>query len=397
MASWYYKDFTGPWSARASGGASTSGVGVLVEVDGEIQAVSYLSPASGQPTPTHVGIWRVSDQALLWSVEPPTTIGAPVPSGWRDTQVLPPLQVVAGEEYRVAYAFPSNFTIMEVNHSSMPDGELGVTKPATHGGVARTFFAFPSSLDATKVYGYDVMFHTEEVPDPGGSTTNASIENALARWLSSGDDNTRQEHLPWLTHLLATAIDGAVAETKEMVEALVAIGIGVKLADAEATLAGIEAFLYSVAPDDLKEYLDGLEADVRGPGLPTIADVVDAVEALPAPSGGLPVGPVSVANGWTMRETISGTGKVKWDEPADAYILVRTGWDADRQINVYEGVTYFYDRGWWAHQQDDVIEGYGTLAAATHLLRIPTGRMSGVLIVQDDDFEFDLQAWDAPV
>ena len=396
MAEWYYKNFNGPWSPRNTGGASTSGVAFKVELDGEIQAVSYMSPASGQPTPTHVGIWRVSDEALLWSVQPPTVLGAPVANGWRDTQVLPPLPVVAGQEYRVAYAFPSAFTIMEINLASMPAGELGVTKPATHGGVARAFFAYPSSTDANKIYGYDVLFHSEDVPDPGGSPSNADIENALARWFSSDDDNTRQQHLPWLTHALATAIDEAVGDTKAMVEGLVAIGIGVKLGDAQTALDGLEAFLYSVAPDSLKSYLDGLEGDIRGSGSPTIADAIDAVNAIPTVGGGLPAGPVSVANGWTLRETIPFVGKLKTEEPADAYILVRTGWDADRQVNIYEGVTYFFDRGWWAPQQADVIEGYGTLAAQTHLLRAPTGRMSGVLIVQDDDFEGDLQVWDAP-
>lgn len=396
MSSWWVKNLVGPPSPLALPSNYVAGNAFFCEVDGLVLKIGARKMAAGD-TLSGLAIWRLSDVSQVYRV----TTGLPTSGAadWLEYTLPDPLAIEAGEEYRVTAKWTGAINCAIWSYGTLPahpDGTLSKLAGGVGCAAPGSIDTWPASLDSGNVYNTDLHVQQTGVPNEGEPPTNTDVENALARWFSANSDNTRQAHLPWLTHALATAINGAVDETKDMVEALVAIGIGVKLGDAQTALDGLEAFLYSVAPDSLKSYLDGLETDIRGSGNPTIADTITAINNIPTGGGGLPAGPVSVANGWTMRETVSGVGKIKWDEPADAYILVRTGWDSDREVNVYEGVTYFFDRGWWAPQQADVIEGYGTLAAATHLLRVPTGRMSGVLIVQDDDFEFDLQAWDAP-
>ncbi len=385
-----------PVTMTAVGSLQINGSKFTVEEEVIVDLLGYWwNNSASERIPTALSLWQMtsgSGGTLLRSVAVPSSPGT---QGWKDLDI-DPVTLSPGITYEVAgcSSGSGNYPISTDANLGAPDYPF--VRSGSNGFFTAGSCAAPATSSGSGHVVYRVGISGSTPPDPGGNPTNLSIENALVRWFSEGDDNTRQGELPYLTHLLSTAINGAVVETKDMVEALVAIGIGVKLGDAQAALDGLEAFLYSVAPDSLKTYLDGLGAGIRGTGNPTIADTITAINNIPTGGGGLPAGPVSVANGWTMRETVSGVGKIKWDEPADAYILVRTGWDADRQINVYEDVTYFFDRGWWAPQQADVIEGYGTLAAATHLLRVATGRMSGVLIVQDDDFAFDLQAWDAP-
>jgi hypothetical protein len=389
--------FTGTTTQGTPAQQQINGVRFTVVETTPVDILSfYRRQTTGQAKPTNLTLWQMSSASAGSVLAVVSAVVDDGNIGWQDSFLSTPVTCSPGITYQITGCHDIGvYGIITNGQRNPPDYPFSI--PDTTGRYRLNTCANPPDTDGTNAF---VMVRAgssgASAPDPGETPTNLSIENAFARWLHSEDaPDLRPNSLPVLIYGYLQTMQGVINDVQG------------KVLEVEGVVEGILGPTGALFTGLLRGYLDNLDTlidqtldavdNLGGADNRNLTQVYDAIAALPTSGeGGLPAGPVSVANGWTLRETIPFVGKVKTDEPADAYILLRTGWDSDRDINVYEGVTYLYDRGWWAHQQGDVIEGYGTLAAATHLLRMPTGRMSGVLIVQDDDIEGDLQVWDAP-
>ena len=378
--------------------AVTYGDRFTVPVDGFITQLWFYNPYTPpNGVPQNIALWNVNTgQRVAFKSPPDTQAGG---SGWEYTDLPSPVWAEAGHTLIVSYYHPAAgglghyITRIPVANLTSPTGGITWHSSCEAWALGDNY---PGGTGNTVFYPLDITFDTDYTPNPTTPATVGSTRNELASWLDE-DDFTEPDSMVALAWALLQTMDTLLheVETKvDTVDALLETALGPVGNLATGALRGFIDNLQSM----IEDVQDAVGPYINNHTTAAKTEILTAIDNIPTGGGGgLPAGPVSVANGWTLREFITGTGKIKWDEPADAYILVRTGWDADRALNTYEGVNYFFDRGWWSPQQDDVIEGYGTLAASTHLLRVPTGRMSGVLIVQDDDFEWELQAWDAPV
>lgn len=365
------------------------------EHDGEIRGIAWYRASTGtNRTPSRIQLWDVATATKLEEDTTPPDSGA---VGWQVYTFATPVPVLAGQVLCVTLVHPIGNTQAYLNPGARPAPPNGLAFHVYDRRSIANAVTFPTTQDAGS-FGtpVDVIYYTDaEIGESGDHATVGDVRAVLSEWLhSTANDHplTSTTYLSWqILTAMETVID-AMNDKIDTLDALLETALG---PIGNLATGALRAFL-----DDLQGKIDDVQEAV-GPFIndhTTAAkeEVLTAIDAIPTGGGGLAQGPVSVANGWTLRTSTTGNGSVKWNEPADAYILVREAWDANRHVNVYEDVNYFFDRGWWSPQQDDIVEGYGTLAAATHILRVPTGRMSGVLIVQDADFDFTLQAWDAP-
>lgn len=360
-----------------------------VDVACYLHELRWLRTSTGTAhKPTILRLWDTTTQAVVSTAATIPDNGA---VGWQTHTVTSEVALVPDREYRVADARqagslwgwksgsvtgqPSIFTMPSTVRYSSPQG--------TH--------QYPNNGDATTYQSIDVGVDFDS-PTAAQPVTEAQLQNALSSWMHETDaPPLRPYSLPVVIRGIADAIEAkvdALGTDVDLVQQQMAVPAGQTLWAMLGTLATQVGV--GVAITTITDHINSL---FGAPGAPDELGVsienANSQLTLEAGRRNIAIGDP----GWLLQATLVGTGKVVWDEPADAYVLTRTAWDADRQVNVYEGHTYFFDRGWWAPSQDGLIDGYGTLASEKHILRVGDRRMQGVLIVQDDDFEWTLEAY----
>lgn len=298
------------------------GIAFSVTIDAYITHLHWWNIETDNRKPDALSLYQVGNTSALAQVVP-----APQgPSGaarWETYTIPAPVRAEAGTLWIVSAHYPgdsgSQWRIPWVSNAALPNTPTGINFAAQMRRELSGGIAYPTTATTDNIPLLDVTLDTDYDPSNPGGITTQDISAALSSWLHSTANDFPTVSTPYLTWLLANAIDTAVADTKEMVEGLVAIGIGAKLGDAETALDGLEQFLYSVAPDSLKSYLDGLSGGIRGEGAPTIADVVTAVGNIPTATSGTPR-TVGLA-GWTQAAQTVGDGSFQWNQAADAYVF----------------------------------------------------------------------------
>lgn len=390
-----WQDFVGPPST-AQTFQTNLGVAFMVNVTGYITHLRWWNIEFDNRQPDAISLYQSGNTTAVRQFIPaPTT--APSTAGWDEAIILEPVLAEAGTVWFVVVHYPGSsgtqWRYPYLNSVSLPTVPNVFTLNANWRRFLAGGIAYPTSADTGNPPLIDIILNTEYDPSDPGGLNPETVDAALSAWLHATNSDYPTVSTPVLTHVLATAINEAVGDTKDMVEALVAIGIGVKLGDAQAALDGLEAFLYSIAPDNLKQYLDGLESNIRGSGAPTIADVVTAVGNIPTATSGTPR-TVGLA-GWTQVAQTVGDGSFQWNQEADAYVfhtesLVESARFAQA---VGEGVAHWF-RGWakpWdgANYYPPRIEvvGLDTIIHDGH-------RWPGIALWVPGDVEWTLTAYD---
>jgi len=326
------------------GSSFTLGNGFHASIPGQItQLWYYRSQAAANGIPVNIKLWDVSSQALLASVDPSTSTAG---TGWKAFNLATPVNVSAGQVLAITAYWPAGRQFSRVAAASKPTPETPLVFEANF---ARSNFgadAFPNTAGSATCEGVDITFNGTDVPDPNDTPNNFDIENALVRWFSSGDDNTRTGELPTLIY---NAIQTALANLDTLSD-----GQG----DLGSDLTTILTRTVGLTGGTIQAALNALDAALKGPsgttmtGIETLvsagAETADAILALLGQSSGGPGGLVEATDpGWTLVASGAFDGDFEVTERCDrVYVSIDTAASGD-DVSTRLGHEYVARYYWW--------------------------------------------------
>ncbi len=389
-----YDNFLGPWNENTTAGANVSyGMVFSPQADGFISRVRWYRIASGgSRKPSRLQLWRVSTQTLLWETTNPvdsTAVGA------QDTTVSPNVAVLAGQEYVVVAHLLNGQNHAYIAGGSVPTYGPGLNQPSNFRRYVLNSTGFPINADNAWGENIDVEYTTDEVSEPTDDpATSLDVENSLARWFSSGDDNTRQEHLPWLTHALATSIQTATNETLELVEALATFGTAVAFGSPEEKVQSVGAVLRAIWTNT-DAGVPRMETSIKDRTATAETNILNAISGIEPGVGGGVIPAYDGGADWTAGITVAGQGSHVLVEPADAYVFtVMDMVESARFVQAVGTEEIVWLRG-WAKPWDGSLFGGEHVNVNGHGCVIESGRRwPGVAFWVPPDVEWTLTAYD---
>jgi hypothetical protein len=287
--------------------------------------------------------------------------------GWYWTILPLPLPVADGDKFKIVMDWPHSATYAHLATGSLATPDTGLSWNNPVRCILANAWGLPTSCDNTNALAIDVEWDSEEPPPNGGHLipTNFDIENALTRWFDSGNDNTRQQELPWLTRL-------AVDANTILLDSLTTIAEG--LETYQNTMGPVPGLYAGVLHQTTLDFIASTEAVLSvlqqrtlgtsagggssffGPGGTQVAEGVEAVK-------------VSLENGlyqqmlrewrdlspdladtsrWTAGTPVHGEGDGLVDQQADLYLLTLTALPERQPIHDVAGAMWVPRWGWVA-------------------------------------------------
>lgn len=337
---------TGTWVDSLIGGIRTTGnTFKAVGSASLIRARWTRSNTTAANKPNRIAVWDTVTGVVVASVVPADD-GLVGTQAWVDFS--PPIDLIVGREYRVGGRWPNN--VMRGTTSVAPTATWPGALLSWGGSIIAYSDAGGADYPGPNVNnGWAEPFDVEVEPgdpNPDDIATEGGIENALTRWFASGVDNTKTGELPWLTHLLGTDMDAKIDILDAITDDIIAtidnaMGPGGTLITGTVR-AALDA-MYSLLQTDI----EAQPAVVMGPGSPTIADVMNAIDALPTTGGGGLTPLYDGSGDWTQADQTVGQGGFVWVQPADAYVIhVEDFAESARTERAVGAEEIYWLRGW---------------------------------------------------
>lgn len=190
------------WQTHDAPNQTNGGPTFRVYVNSGVSALRWWRDGPFRGTPTVIGLWRVTDQALIASVSP---VVDNFTTGWQVSPLDPVPVIQPGLDYLVAAFFPSDGGLgtsgpFGPTYNTPPTG-IVITSDARryHDGAP---YQFPNNSIVNYRQSLDAYIEFGDPPYPTyGQPSNADLQAALYSWLhplgenflGSGVDQTLQQ------------------------------------------------------------------------------------------------------------------------------------------------------------------------------------------------------------
>lgn len=322
------------------------GIRFKPNVDGWVRKLRWYSQGSSNRRPDTLILYDDANRGAITSAIPPTDNTG---SGWTDYTLASPLFVEANKPLAIVGHYPGTagtaWRIAYIASANIPTIPTVFTLQVNHQATLSGGTAYPTGHIAGNMVLVDIEFDTDFVPDNDQPPTVGSITAELAEWLDTEAQTHQLTGLPWLTWDLLTDPSAGLAAMKAITDDLLA-SLDAAMGPGGDLVTGTLRPILDAVVTTLQASLDTTETTVMGPGNPTIADVMNAIDAIPTtPPPGFPltVGDLD----WTQTAQTVGSGGYAWAQPADAYkITVEEVGDEVRSARQIGTETIYWLRSW---------------------------------------------------
>lgn len=348
----------------------------------------YRHNTTAGHAPTGGHIWDKSSSVAIV-----TPAGVPDDGlvGWQTYDLPTPYVYDTSQDIIASWTYPAGipFATTAQSNAPAPDSGMAWLSPKR---AYRIGAGIPNGFnDFANVTPIDIIFEATDVEDPDTTPTNFTVDESLARWFASGDQNVRTDELPWQTKVAIDLVQEAVDAVAADVTTEITRTAGLTGGTLQSALDAVVTALKGAGSATLTA-LDTAIAAVQA-ALDATEAVMNATADLMRWLAGGPSGLAPASDpGWTTVDSGAFSGPFSVSGQFDRlYVHITTVGGANTSTT-FESWEFGSFAWWWCPIFGNMAGRYHTSRAREAALYEPGMRMEGALVVLPADFQGTYEA-----